>query len=250
MTTRITAGVACALAALLCAACDPAPQLARRPSRGPQVRATVVTIRTTVQPDGRPLQHSVVIARGVARSTAEHDVWRLFDTAEGRVTVVDDVERTVRTEPLAAFSRRRRSASASAPAPFIPRVTVMRSGRRRTIHGVTAEEVVIAAGAYRRELWVAKHRGIPAELFAMMLVSEPASSPLAAMARRADEAIASMRGFPLVDHTEVPLGDSKMVIDRSVVSIVEREVPAALLQVPKGYRDLGAEQGGKAKGSK
>lgn len=195
-------------------------------------------MRTTIQPGDRVFRHTIVVAGGLARSTAEHDVWRLFDTEDGRITVVDDVEKTHRTEPLSAYVTRRRRATAAAPAPFIPRASVTEGKETRTLHGVEAERVTVAVGNYRRDLWIGRHRAIPENLFAMMHLSEPVTSPLASMTRRVDEVVARLKGFPLADHAVVPLEKTEMVVDRTVLSIAERDVPAAMLQVPRGYRDV------------
>src|SRR4051794_13256721 len=65
------------IAALLLAsaACKPAPtKPAPRPA-APQVRATVLTIESTMQPSNRKIVHSLVIANDRARSGDELDAW-------------------------------------------------------------------------------------------------------------------------------------------------------------------------------
>jgi hypothetical protein len=72
----------------------------------------------------------------------------------------------------------------------------------------------------------------------MMQASDSASSPLAPMMRAADDALTRTRAFPVLDHSELPYGNKKLVIRREVVGIAEQSVPEALLRVPAGYRDL------------
>lgn len=225
--------------ACLAIACKPSPPTAKKPAAaGPQTRATVVTIRSTSQPANQTSTQLLVIAGDVARSTGELDTWRLFDFKKGTVTFVDDIAQTFRTEPLASIVQKRQAAFAQALPEHIPRATWEPTGQQRTLAGVNAVQSVIRAGAYRREVWIAKHPAIPDQLFAMMLVSEPPSSPFAPMTRAADQALASAKGFPMLDRTELPYGNTKFVAERVVAGIGQRDVPKAMLEVPRGYKDL------------
>ena len=228
------------LIALLAGCKEQAPKkaAAAAPAAGPQLRATVVTIRTTLEPDNKTLTHTLVIGGGRARSTDEQDQWRLFDTKAKTVTFVDDVAKTIRTESLESLLKRHREALAEPLPPHYPRAYVKRTGEKRPMQGATAEQTLIDVGGYRRELWLAEHRAIPDGLFAMMQASDGSSSPLAPMMRAADDALTRTRAFPLLDRSEVTIGDKKRVTDRAVVGIAERNVPEAMLSVPRGYRDL------------
>lgn len=182
--------------------------------------------------------HTLVISGGRARSTDEQDRWRLFDTKAKTVTFVDDIAKTTRTESLDSLLKKHREAMAEPLPPHYPRAYVKRTGEKRPMHGATAEQTLIDVGGYRRELWLAEHRAIPDGLFAMMQASDGASSPLAPMMRAAHDALTRTKAFPLLDHSEVTIGDKKRVTDRAVVGIAERNVPEAMLSVPRGYRDL------------
>ena len=219
---------------ILCAACKPATKPAAKTTAaaGPQVRATIVTIRTTTEPAKKTTNHTIVIANDVARSTDELDVWRLFDVKKGTVTFVDDIDKTFRVE---RFPRPRQPAP---PPPHTPRVTWSGTGQRRAILGVTADQSLITAGAYRRELWIGDHSAIPEQLFAMLQLSDPPSSPLAPMMRGVEDAILAVHGFPLLDHAELPSGNTKLVVERAVVDIAQKDVPKAMLEVPRDYRDV------------
>lgn len=224
---------------LVCVSCkEPAKQAAANRAAVPQVRATVVTIRTTIERDKTTRDHMLVIANGRARATNELDMWRLFDTKANTVTFVDDIEKTVRTESIAKLMANRRKASAGTLPPHYPRVSLRRMNETKAVAGANATRHAIEVGAYRRELWMAEHPAIPRGLFAMMHASEVPSSPLAPMARALDESLMTTRGFPLVDRSEVPLANQKLVVERTVISVVQRDVPESMLAIPKGYKDL------------
>lgn len=224
---------------VVCLACNPAKQRSTGPAAGPSVRATVVTVRTTIHPGNRTIVQTIVIAGNRARDTTERDTWRLYDVKARTVTFVDDIARTARTETFETLRRQRGEALAGAVASFHPRPTVTRSGKTKTIQNASAEQWVIAAGAYRRELWIAVHPSIPRGLFAMMQASERISSPLAPIMRDVDAALLDTKGFPLVDRSEVPMGGAPMIVERSVIGIALRDMPESLVSVPKGYRGLG-----------
>lgn len=226
------------LLVLLCAACEPAPPKPVARPAVPMTRATVVTLRTAIEPGGRTAVHTIVISGDRARSTAERETWRLFDVKAKTVTFVDDVERTVRTEPLAVLTKRLRQTTSGELPRHFPDARVVRGEATKSLLGLTARQTILEAGAYRRELWLAAHPAIPRGLFAMMTVAETPSSPLAPMMRRAGEALSEIDGFPLADHSEVAYGNNRFVIDRIVTNVARRDVPAALITIPSGYRDL------------
>jgi hypothetical protein len=215
-----------------------APKPSATKPAGPTTRATVVTIRTTMKPEERTLTRTLVIAGDRARDTSEQDVWRLFDTKANTVTFVDDIARTIRTEPLQKLIAQRRAITRESLPPYFPHARLVRSGTKKPMQGATAESLVIESGAYKRELWLAEHPAIPRGLFAMMYASDAATPPLAPMMREVDEALLAMRGFPLADRAEVPVAKNTLIVDRAVTAIAQRDVPQAVLAIPKGYRDL------------
>lgn len=223
--------------ALILTACKEAPPPGSR-TAGPQVRATVVTIRTTIEPEKTTTHHAIVVAGDRARATNEYDRWRLFDVKAGTVTFVDDVERTVRTEPYATLATRRIRAIAKELPSHYPEVELERTGENRVVHGVSAVRNHLQAGAWSRDLWIATHPAIPKNLLAMMTASESATTPLAPMMRPAVEALMEIEGFPLLDRSEVAYGDQKMIVTREVLKIEEKNVPEALVTVPRGYKDV------------
>lgn len=221
----------------ICVACKPTPQQTAKPGApgGPQVAATVISIRTTV--GEKATKHEIVIAGGRARSMNEQDIWRLYDTKAGTVTFVDDIEKTIRVEPLRSMLDKRRATMAAAIPAHFPRAKLTR-GTTKPLLGVNAQQHLIEAGAYNRELWLAEHRAIPDNLFTLMLASDAPSSPLAPMMRDVDAVLLQAKGFPLADRSEVPLGKGTSVVERTVTGIASRQVPEAMLQIPRDYRDV------------
>ncbi|HVE72049.1 MAG TPA: hypothetical protein VNI54_11835 [Thermoanaerobaculia bacterium] len=218
----------------VCISCKPAPQKPAKPAAaGPQVRATVVTIRTTVEK--RTVDHSLIIARNRVRFTGENDTWRVYDTKANTVTFVDDVAKTTLTEPLTSILAKRRAANAAAIPFELPRARLVRSKETQSLHGTTVRATVIESGAYKRELWLAEHPAIPRGLFAMMHASEKQSSPFAPMMSAVDQGLLAERGFPLLDRTTL---GSDVIVERAVTGIAQREVPEVLVALPKGYKDV------------
>lgn len=226
------------LLAVLCVTCKPAPrQTVKQTAAGPQIRATVVTIRTVLEPAKRTFTHTLVVLDGRARSTNEQDTWRLYDAKARTVTFVDDVARTYRTETFDQVLKSRLAVTAGALPIPLPTARFTATADTRPFLGVSARKSLIELGAYRRQLWIAPHPAIPEELYAMMQLSEPAPSPLAPMHRAVDEGIAKVRGYPLLDRAEVAYGKSKSVVEHTVLGIAQQNVAAALLDIPKGYAD-------------
>jgi hypothetical protein len=221
-----------AAAAVVCAACNQpaAPPLSQAV---PKIRATVVTVETKLQPSNKTLTHTIIVSDGRARSSDDVDHWRLFDLKSNRVTFVDDVAKTSTEEPLdTLLAARRRELAAALPVPM-PSAGYALTGAKRTLLGVEAAEHVVRLGGYQRHLWIAKHPAVPPGLFAMMEASRPRSSALAGVARAADEALMTVQGFPLLDQAELAYGNNKkLAVERRVVSIEVRDVPASWLSLP------------------
>lgn len=226
---------------VLCVACKPAPKKAAAPAAtpaGPTVRATVITIRTTTQPGDKTATHELLVANGRARSTDEIDEWRLFDLQANRVTFVDDIAQTYRMAEVPALAKTRRAALAAPLPAEVPRAQFTVTGMKKSLQGVQATQSLVKAGNYTRELWIGAHPAIPRGLYAAMMAARQPSSNIEPMARAVDEALLAVEGFPLADHSELPLGKGTMTVDREVVSIGAREVPAAMFEVPRGYKKM------------
>jgi hypothetical protein len=231
--------LALALIVVFIVACNKPP--AARPvakKNEPAIRATVVTIQTTIQPANKTYTHTLVIANNRARSTDEADQWRLFDFAQKQVTYVDDIAHTIRVQSFDDAMSSRRAAIARPLPDGMPRAQFTVTNEQKTLQGVATKQSVIRLGAYQRELWIGSHPLIPRGLFAMLQASEPASSPLAGITRSADEALLEVQGFPLADHAELPYENKKLVVDNTVVKIEQQDVPAGLLSVSNKYSEV------------
>ena len=213
-------GLTLALALLALAACKQEVRKTAAPAPTvPQVRATVITIETKIQPDNKTFTHTIVIAGDRARSLDETDRWRLFDLKANRVTFVDEIAKTVRTEEV-------KPATAQDTAPHI---TFESTNDSKALLGVPARRCVIRAGGYAHELWMGAHPAIPSQLFAMMLATE---RPLG----DADRALLATRGFPLAEHAELPYLNKKLVVDKTVMNVESKNVPASLFEIPADFK--------------
>lgn len=232
------------LALLLLAIClslgcrKPVPDAARTTVAGPQVPATVVTIRTTVEPEKESHTHTILLTADRARDTRELDRWHLYDLKSNGVTAVDEIAQTTRQYSLAELTEERRIALTGKVPPHYPRPRLVATNERRPLLGVSARKYVIESGTYRRELWMGEHQAIPPALFSTMQLVQPVSTPLAPIMREVDESLRKVPGFPLLDRTELTVGEKKMVLERTVVAVTKRNIAEALVLIPRGYRDL------------
>lgn len=215
-----------------------APSPASPPRRGPSVKATVLTIRTTLQPANRTTNHAVVIADSKARTTDEADEWRLYDLKAGTVTFVDDLQKTYRTQRFATLLARRRAVLRRPVDRELPAAQFESTGAQREILSIPATQSLIRLGGYQREVWFGKHPLIPDELFAMIHASAEPSTRLGAVVSKADEGLIAARGFPLIDRAEMPFGKQTMIVERTVAAIEQKDVPAAMLQIPDDYTEI------------
>jgi hypothetical protein len=228
------------LVALLFAACQRTPPRSDKPAAaGPKMRVTIATISTTVQPGNRTYAHSLIFTDDRARSGDEVDSWRLFDIAKNQVTFVDDVAKSYRTVSYADLAQERHRVAAQ-PLPeglILPHATITETHATRTLNGFSATESIVRLGAYERHVWLSSKTSIPARLFALMLVSDNTVSPYASLTRAVDEALLQTKGFPLLDHAELPYEKSRMIVDHTVTKLEQKDVPLTWLNVPANYRD-------------
>jgi hypothetical protein len=208
--------------------------------REPQIRATVVTLQTTIQPQNKTFIHVLAIADGRARSSEEIDSWRLIDLNRNSVTFVDDITKTYRTESFASLFASRSEAMAETLPDGIPRAKVAATGATRTIYGLTASRLAVRLGAYQRDLWIANHPALPPRLFTIMTLTQPVTTPLAPAMKALDDALLNLRGFALEDHAELPYGNTRMIVDTMVLKIEQRDVPQSWMNVSGNYRDVTA----------
>jgi hypothetical protein len=202
------------LSLIVATACQPVKVVEKKviSSVQPQMTATVVTLQTSLQPQNKIFLHSIVIANGHARSSDEIDRWRLFDLEQNRVTYVDDVEKTYYSVPFKPTE-----AAEGGGVPPLP------TGEKRTLLGVEATEYRIRLGGFQRELWIGSPPQIPPNLFGMI-----------------DPKFAKVTGFPLVDHAELQYGKTKMILERIVLKIEQRNEPQSSLDIPSDYKEVTA----------
>jgi hypothetical protein len=181
------------------------PQRAISAELEPTVPATVITIQTILQPQNRTITHAIVIANNRARIDNELDRWRLFDLQNNAITYVDDLAKTYYTLPY----------QPGQPA------AVVATGAKKMLRGVEASQFLVRVGGYQRQLWIGAPPSVPPQLFGMM-----------------NAEFAALRGFPLIDHAELPYGKSKLVVDNSVVKIEQKNVPLSLLNVRSEYKQI------------
>ena len=184
----------------------------------------MLTIETTLAPSNKKIVHSLTIANDRARSGDELDEWRLIDLKANTVTYVNEIARTVRTESVADLMKKHRAALDAALPEYIPRAQITAANG----------SVVIKAGAYTRTMKFAQDPHIPPQLYSILVASDPSDTPYAPMMKSVDEALMNVRGFPMTDHAELALDGSKLVVDRNVVKVEQKNVDANSLQIPKG----------------
>lgn len=201
MGTKLVRRKGLVLALLAFAACKAEVKRAAAPAV-PQVRATVITIETKIQPENKTYTHSIVIAGDKARSLDEVDRWRLFDLKANTVTIVDEIGKSVHTES------------------FTPgKNDLQQSNETKPLQGVNATLWTTHKGGYVHQLWIGNHPAVPPQLFSMM-------SGMKA------------QGFPLAEHAELPYLAKKLVVDKTVTRIESKNVPASLFAVAPAYTRL------------
>jgi hypothetical protein len=206
----------------------------------PQISATVLTIQTSFQPANKSNTHMVAIANGRARSGDQADRWRLFDLEHGSVIFVDDIEKTYYAQPIRRIvTARRPILSGDIPEGAQP-AEFSSTGAKRDILGIEAVQSVIKLGEYQRELWMGVSPNVPANLFAALYATQPLDPRYAPVMRQVEDAVLKLQGFPLIDHSELPVGDAKMIVDRTVLKIEQRNVAESWLKVPDDYREITA----------
>ena len=221
---------------LLIAGCRRPPIPPHPSDQTPKTRAVLITIRTTLQPANQAWTHRIVIADGRARSMNETDRWRLIDFTHETVTFVDEIGKTSRAEPFASILARHHKEIARALPEGAREAQFFRAGGKRSIAGVEASEWVLRIGAYERHLWIGRHPLIPDDLFAILEASGSASPQLPGLARPAQEAFLKIAGFPMADVATLPFGRAKLLVDKSVTAIEQRDVPQSWFNVPAADR--------------
>ncbi len=222
---------------VLFAGCKREPKKGAAGAPVPQMRATLVTIRTTLKPSNKVFNHVLIIAGGKARSGDEVDVWHLYEPQLGRVTTIDEISKTHRVTALTALTAARKKSEAAGLTQTLPQARLAATGQSRVLLGTQLKQWSISAGTYRRELWIGNNPQIPARLFATIYATRLAESNTAGVNSQIDRQLITLEGFPMIDHAELPFGKSTMTVDRTVIKIEQKDVPRSWLEVPKGSRN-------------
>jgi hypothetical protein len=222
----------------LALACKPQPSKPLAAAPIPQMRATVVTIRTTTAPANKTFTHALVIADGKARIGNEVDRWRLFDFKNKRVLFVDELSKSYRTVAFDSLLQSRRKAIEAPASDGLARATIEKTANARQIAGVNGTQYLIRMGKYERQLWMGEHPAIPPSLFAMINASQTETTPIGAVAREPMKTLLELPGYPLIDRSELPYDGKTIAIERTVVKVEEKDVPSGWLDVPKGFKDV------------
>ena len=231
-----------ALLFLAVAACKRPGQQLKNAARatgiaGPQIAATMVTIRTTFQPANKTTTTTIAIANDRARDLDEIGEWRLYDLANDRVIFVNEFAKSFRYETIPSLRARYEYAATAPLNDKIVPATFSSTGARRDIAGTPATQSIVRLGGYQRQIWFGSHPQIPPQLYSLMILSRRPSAD-APITEGVDNALFNARGFPLAEHTELPFANTKIVIDREVVKVDRRTVAASIFEIPRGYKEI------------
>lgn len=209
---------------------------------GPAVPARVLTIRTRIEPGDRTLLHRIVVAESRIRLTSEADRWRLFDFEARTVTTVDEINRTVQVEPFDLFFARKEDLFDESR-PNLPRAELIRTEKRGRIAGIEAVLYEIRLGGYVREIWLSTEPLVHEDFFPVWVATQNLDPAGAGVLRDVYRQLIELRGFPLLDRSEMRFGGETLQIERRLMSVESTEVPENLLRVPLRYEVLGANGG-------
>ncbi|HUO83707.1 MAG TPA: hypothetical protein VM534_01210 [Thermoanaerobaculia bacterium] len=196
--------------------------------------ALVLTIRTTIAGDDRNTTHRLLVHEDRVRATNELDRWRLFDFRQRTVTTVDDIARTWRVTSFDTLMAKRR-ALVSASRPQLPAAEIRPLPGPREIAGISASGYEIRLGGYRRELWLSSDPLIHPDFFPVMVAAEAADPDGAAVMREVDPVLRRLRGFPLLDRSEMRIDNELLTIERRLIRRGKTDVPLRWFAIPSGY---------------
>jgi hypothetical protein len=201
------------------------------------VPGRVLIIRTSI-PGERSFLYLIGVADGKVRLGSESDQWRLIDVTNRTVTFVDETARTYRTATGTALVQQNRAALRGQLPPWVPPARFEPLRRTRSFGGFPAAGYRVTMGGYERELWLSYRSIIAPEFLELYLASEPLSEPYGAAMREVFDELLLLQGFPVHERSAMPVGEKAMVIERTLLRVVDREVPAIWFEIPGGFRNL------------
>lgn len=222
-------------AALLLASCRPGDPTSGIEAPIERIEGRIVTILSQIPEENRTLTYEVYEAGGLVRSTDELDRWRLLDVPNRRVTFVDEVAKTRRVMTLEQL-RERKERLAQGPVPdWYPHATFARTGESKEIAGVTADQYVIQAGGFRREMWVSREPLLGDSYMALRFGSEDPGGPAPAALAKIQLELMKLEGFPLEDQLSLPMGEDVWGVQRRTQSIARGEIVRTMFEIPEEY---------------
>jgi hypothetical protein len=224
--------------------CGGGPRAARRvaaPLRAavPRIEARVLVVNTVELPKKRGFEWLVVVTPDqLVRFGDECDRFRIFDMKNRTVTFVDTIAKTWKRASFESLvADRRKLLSTPMPAEITP-ATYAATANLARFSGIVARQHLLTLGGYRRELWMPSTSIAPEGLFAIAFATEPIAETYAGVMDEAFDDLMQLRGFPVLDRSEMPFNGQQYVVERRIVSVGVRSVPAAWFQIPPDYTDL------------
>lgn len=216
---------------------------AQKESRAvPMVDATVYTFAVTSDREPQPRLTSVVVSGSKVRLPDELDVWRIIDVEADRVTTVDAVGGTFRSDTTQELVARLRQQARAPVPPETPPLSLIRTNERATINGIAASAWEIAMGDFRRELFLSDQHLVHRRLFPLWIGSDELGGLLTGRSAPLQLQLMALHGFPVLDRITMPLGARKLRIERRLHKVEKKKVPASLFEIPGNFRDLEAKE--------
>lgn len=221
---------------LLAGGCRPgAAPPAQEAKRQPSVDGRIVAVQSTLPDTNRVIQHEVVEANGLVRSTDEVDRWRLIDVKGSKVIFVDDIAATQREMSLAELRERKQRLSQGSIPSWYPQPVFRKTGEARTILGREADQYILQVGGFTRELWISREPLLGADYMALRFGSDEPGGPAPAALARIHLELMELQGFPLIDRISMPVGQTTWGVAREVRAIREGAIARSLFEIPREY---------------
>lgn len=182
---------------------------------------------------GQPPEGEVVVWVGADRARRDDgDASTILRLDQGRLYLVDHAEKTWSSLSLAELSKTPEGD------PLKTAIEIAPTGESKKIRGWTARRFSVritnAAGlVLESDTWAS--RDVPAyATLAQLAAAQAALQPGGALWGRE---LLRIDGYPVLNETNVKLGNSRFRTKEELVSAEEKDPPAGCYDVPKGYRE-------------
>jgi hypothetical protein len=138
--------------------------------------------------------------------------------------------------------RKRQAALRQPPPKGLAPASITKTGGTRTFAGITGEQYLVRMGRYQQELWLSSEPLVAPQFLSMKIASDPLNEDTAPAMRQVDAQLSRMEGFPLFERSELPYGDKRLVIEKTLVRIEQKLVPRSWITIPEDYRDVTATE--------